>query len=229
MKWVKDNKILYGHVGDKIKIFQMFLNEEFGFNLDEDGYFGEKTYLAIGKLKIITKPIEPIKTVTNEGETKIIDIIDKLARGTFKKRYMKNVTTIVIHHTSVLSSVFPRKNGETSPEFNAKYHLEKWGAGISYNFEIDFGEEIIYRCLNYEDKGYGVRNNNSYTYHICVSANFEVEKVPEKVYGMITQTIKLIEKETNKKYKILGHNEIKGTNTDCPGKNLDMNKLRSLL
>lgn len=123
---------------------------------------------------------------------------------------------IIIHHTATLRD---------STTFNAvkNYHINQLGwKYIGYNWLITFNG-VLHEGRPQNVVGAHTKDDgmNYKSLGISLAGNFENER-PTKAQ---IKTLKGIIKQVRDIYKIplenvLGHNEVKGTSTLCPGKNL---------
>ena len=125
---------------------------------------------------------------------------------------------LIIHHTAT-------SRDTTTFEAVKKYHISKGWGNIGYHFFIEangslFGypeargqDQIGAHCIadgmNYKSLG------------ICLTGNFETEVPTKEQVKTLTNLIVILQKAWDiPNENILSHNEVKGSKTLCPGKNL---------
>jgi len=137
------------------------------------------------------------------------------------KRHTGQWIGLTIHHT----------DGHTTDTVESvkKLHKEKngWGdIGYHYMLEIKDGKGYLKkgRSTGYWGAHAGVDYYNSNYLGLSVAGDYHKNKMPEQIYeDLISAICTLV-----KKFKLThlnGHRECKAT--DCPGKNIDLNKLRT--
>jgi len=147
--------------------------------------------------------------------SKIIDLrkITPRSNGT---RYLSSIKKIARHHSGGLT-------GDWKSFWNYWKNNKKWGTG-GYH-EIILRDGSIQICYDPDEITNGVGKHNSYVYHICLVGNGSFTEAQEKswneraLYNMNRFNLKVAD--------IKGHNEFSGTNTKCPG--IDMNMVRNKL
>lgn len=105
---------------------------------------------------------------------------------------------------------------------------------VGYHFLIeqvdDEVEAIVGRMLDRVGAHCNVGGMNALSIGICVIGNYNAEEVPTLVYY---KTLNLVAALRHvfaiPLEKVLGHCEVKGTATDCPGKRFDMTAFRGEL
>ena len=137
---------------------------------------------------------------------------------------------IIIHHSAT---------DEGSSLYFDKYHYSKGWEGLGYHFVITNGTkgkqdgqiEVSPRWLKQEDgshcKASGMNNK---AIGICLVGNFNTEEVSKKQLDALVYLVGLLRKH----YKIpltriLGHSQVHGAKTDCPGKKFPWRELKSRL
>lgn len=142
---------------------------------------------------------------------------------------MNKVEYLIIHHSGISNQV----NSNQLKAIN-KYHKSLWNFKGSYKWyigyhyfinrkgkitqtraDIDVGAHLYQKKMNYKSLG------------ICLQGNFEIEKPePKQIYALRDLLRKLVRLHSLNKNKIMFHNQY--SNTACPGKNMDLNFVRSL-
>ena len=143
---------------------------------------------------------------------------------------MNNVKYLCLHHSGISNQV----NSNQLKAIN-KYHKSLWnfksslGYYIGYHYFInrkgktthtradtDIGTHCYQQKMNYISLG------------ICLQGNFDIEKPePEQIFALRDLLLKLVRQNSLNKNKIVFHNQY--SNTACPGKNMDLNFVRSLV
>lgn len=143
-------------------------------------------------------------------------------------RGLDDLTTIVLHHDGMSKASTAKYSDLQLMQNIAKYHINtsknvpKGDGGFPYDIFIRNGR--IYQGNDLLPLKYGVRSNNSYTVHVCMSGdyfNHDVLTDPDRkaLIGAI-----LMLKSILPNFKaIKGHGEIVATN--CPG--YDVKKVRT--
>lgn len=137
----------------------------------------------------------------------------------------------MIHHSAVSYDQNPDQF-----EANNNYHKKKWnfksllGCYLGYNYEIAKSGlikqarqdgELTIAC-------YQRGMNSGKCVHICIDGNFNMEEpAPEQIYALRDLLRKLAGKYKIKKEEIVFHNAY--AKKTCPGKNLDLGFVRSLI
>ncbi len=138
---------------------------------------------------------------------------------------------IMIHH----SAVSFQKNPDQF-EANNNYHKEQWnfksslGFYLGYNYEIAKNGRLRQARKDGEETAacYQGEMNNGQCIHICLDGNFDEEK-PEasQVFALRDLLKKLVQQYGIVKENIIFHRDY--ANKTCPGKNMDINFIRSLI
>ncbi|MFH1232998.1 MAG: peptidoglycan recognition family protein [Patescibacteria group bacterium] len=134
---------------------------------------------------------------------------------------MKTSDFIIIHHSATArdSTTLNAVNKAHQKSFNYKSSLG-WYVGYHY---VIIGDGTVYQTRNDTDYGAHCRadNMNSKSIGICLFGNFEIEQPSEKQLESLKKIVEKLRKKYNiKNSNILGHCQINGSKTVCPGKNL---------
>lgn len=134
--------------------------------------------------------------------------------------HLKRIKLIVIHHSQ-------RKID--SPKEIKKRHLARGFEDIGYHFLIS-KKGRLYQGRSEKFVGAHIYSNNKNSIGICLIGNFDQE-LPTK--AQIKTLIKFL-KNKIRNYdisvnNILGHREFPNVEKTCPGKFVDMNKIRETL
>jgi hypothetical protein len=126
---------------------------------------------------------------------------------------------IVIHHSAT-------KKGDAL-SFN-RYHLQKGFGGVGYDFVIDNGTdgepdgqiEITPRWLLQQSGGHcKAFGMNDKAIGICLVGNFNREKVSKAQMTTLVHLVGLLRDYYRiPAENVMGHGQVPGANTDCPGK-----------
>lgn len=138
---------------------------------------------------------------------------------------------IVIHHSAT--------NKGNAERFNAYHKRRGMRNGLAYHFVINNGTagtfdgklEIGPRWKKQINGGHCRQNwvNNS-GIGICLVGNFNKNAVSEKQFSVLYKLCRiLMEKYDIPVRNILGHGEVKGEHSECPGKYFPLRELREAL
>jgi N-acetylmuramoyl-L-alanine amidase len=131
-----------------------------------------------------------------------------------------NWTYIINHHTGA-----EEKNAAQVKN----YHVNTLGwKDVGYNYLIERDGKIVTgRSLNVAGAHCKVAGMNSKGIGIAIIGNLENRKPTNEQYNsLIELNAKLCKNHNISVGNILGHKEVKGAATVCPGKNLNMNNVR---
>lgn len=137
----------------------------------------------------------------------------------------------MLHHSAV-------SHDKNADQFvaNNKYHEGKWGAESSLGFYLGYNYEIAKngRVRQARADGeetiacYQKKMNDGRCLHICLDGNFDLEEpAPEQIYALRDLLRDLASKYGVGKDNIVFHNQY--AKKTCPGKNMDLNFVRSLI
>lgn len=144
---------------------------------------------------------------------KVVDLRGKTMGGSDKRT---KVTKIARHHSATADgnyASFARYWGGTKGWNTGGYH------------EIILRDGTVQLCYNWDTVTNGVYGHNKNTYHICLVGNGSFTDAQEKAFEERAKAaIVLFRLRVS---DVLGHNEFSGTNTTCPG--INMNTVRSRL
>lgn len=137
----------------------------------------------------------------------------------------------MIHHSAVSFTKNPDQF-----EANNNYHKEQWnfissmGFYLGYNYEIARSGRLRQARKDGEQTAACYQNemNNGQCIHICLDGNFDEEK-PEaaQVFALRDLLKKLVQQYKIAKENIVFHRDY--APKSCPGKNMDINFIRSLV
>lgn len=127
---------------------------------------------------------------------------------------------IIVHHTAT--------DAGTSLTIN-KMHQQRGWKGIGYHFIIDNGTvgkedgqiEVAPRWIKQQDGAHcRAAHMNSKGIGVALIGNFSKENVSNKQMEALAYLVNLLSKKYNiPKENIIGHGQVKGAATECPGKN----------
>jgi len=135
---------------------------------------------------------------------------------------------IIIHHSATEEG--------SSLQFH-KSHLSKgWNRGVGYHFVIDNGQsgkqdgeiETTPRWLKQQDGAHcKAAGMNTKGIGICLVGNFNNERVSRAQFKALIHLVNQLRYYYRIPVKnILGHGQVKGSRTDCPGKNFPWTKFK---
>jgi len=126
---------------------------------------------------------------------------------------------IVIHHSAT---------EEGSSLYFDKYHQGKGWEGLGYHFVIDNGTkgkqdgqiEVSPRWIKQEDGSHcSASNMNQKAIGICLVGNFNKEYVSSEQLDALVYLVKILRKYYKIPLKrIIGHKQVSGARTECPGR-----------
>ena len=199
----------------------------------------EKHSVSVEKILMINKIPNPDKLYANQPllipandniEPAALDMVSEYCHfpDGVKGRHWKY---IIIHHSASSSG-----NAREFNEFHLK--IRKWNNGLGYNFVIgngknslDGGIEIGSRWARQINGSHTLASNmNEKAIGICLVGNFEATKPTEKQMETTLEFVRCLRKRYGiSRENVLGHGEVPGASTNCPGKNFDMQKFRESL
>ena len=151
------------------------------------------------------------------------DLMAKVRAATARIKIQRDKwQRIVVHHSAI-------KYGNVE-KYDAAHRLRGMQNGLAYHFLIgngvDAGDgeiEIGPRWLKQQPGGH-VKNHliNQTAIGICLIGNFEKTHPSEKQLAAFTQLMDWLQGVLGKKVHFVGHRELKGEQTVCPGKNFPL-------
>jgi len=141
---------------------------------------------------------------------------------------LKKPTHIVIHHT---------ERDLDFPEFIKlrHKHIRGW-EDIGYHYLIGDNKNphvtngALYPGRSEKLQGSHVKDHNHYSIGICLIGNLDKKPPTKEQIQTLIQFLKSKMKEHNiPSENIKGHNEFPGVTKTCPGKFVDMDKIRDML
>ena len=126
-----------------------------------------------------------------------------------------NPKYIIVHHTAT-------SRDKTTFDAVKRYHTQKLGwSDIGYHFFIDANQMLVGRLRSAVGAHCRADRMNYRSLGVAVTGNFKKEYPTKRQLDMLKETLDNLGKEFNiPKENVLGHKEVKGAKTVCPGKNL---------
>jgi len=138
---------------------------------------------------------------------------------------------IIIHHTAT--------DAGNSLIFNRAHLRRGFDRGIGYHFVIDNGScgkgdgmiEVTPRWLKQQDGAHCKANDmNRQAIGIALVGNFDKDKVSQKQMEALVELVNLLRKYYHIPLsRIMGHGQVPGAATDCPGKRFPWKEFRQRL
>ena len=138
---------------------------------------------------------------------------------------------IMIHHTAVSYD----KNKDQF-KANDNYHRSQWnfkssmGFYLGYNYEIAKNGKVRQARQDGETTAacYQSRMNDGRCIHIAIDGNFDIEKpAPTQIFALRDLMKQLVAKYSIEKKNIVLHKDY--ATKSCPGMNVDINFIRSMI
>lgn len=138
---------------------------------------------------------------------------------------------IMIHHSAVSHDRNPDQF-----EANNNYHKAQWNFKSSLGFYLGYNYEIAKSGLKRQARQDGEQTaacyqgdmNSGQCIHICLDGNFDIEKPEsEQIYALRDLLKGLVKKYGINKENIVFHSQY--AQKSCPGKNMDIMFVRSLV
>lgn len=125
---------------------------------------------------------------------------------------------VVVHHTAGS----PRQ----SVEGVHAYHLRRGWLGLGYNIVQD-DAGVWYEGRGLDARGAHALAHNDTTVGVCLTGNFETDELPPHRYGsLVSMCAALCRRYGLSADDVVGHRELPGAATACPGRYLDVAQLR---
>ena len=199
----------------------------------------QKYSLPVEDILLLNKPPNPDKLYQGQAllipDRKGIDVNNVDLFSAFCN-FPSSVTEmkweyIIIHHSATSAG---------SALAIHEYHLKRnmWRNGLGYDFIIgngngafDGGIEVSHRWAKQMHGSHvAVDDMNAKGIGICLIGNFENTLPTDKQLETLNSLTRYLSKKYNiPPENILGHGEVKGARTQCPGKHLKLEKLRKSL
>jgi len=138
---------------------------------------------------------------------------------------------IIIHHSAT--------DEGSALHFHFAHHLRGFKRGLGYHFVIDNGTrgkedghiEVSPRWLKQLDGAHCKASGmNKKGIGICLVGNFNKVRIPKKQMNSLLHLVNSLRKYYRIPLKnIMGHDQVFGAKTECPGKNFSLDKLKKQL
>ena len=124
-------------------------------------------------------------------------------------RNLSRVHTVVVHHSA---------SGRNVTAANmASYHVNHHGwPGLAYHYVIA-PDGNVYKCNPISMLTYHAKGGNTSGIGVCCLGNFEVHDVPDAQYQALDDLITGIMVAMPQVVNVIGHRQVKGASTACPG------------
>ncbi len=139
----------------------------------------------------------------------------------YRRRGLKEIRRIVLHHSATDTG---------TPEAFARFHVEQKGwPGCSYHYVVTKAG-IVYKCQEASAITYHAAGANKDGLGVCMVGNFDSYDPPlVQMRACMELLVSLCDAYGLRPERVIGHREVKGTIKTCPGKRINMDKLRDLL
>lgn len=126
---------------------------------------------------------------------------------------------VVVHHTAGAAR-------QTVEEIHA-YHQKIGWIGIGYSL-VQTEDGVWREGRGMDAEGAHATGHNRDSIGIVLTGNFEAQPVPEDRYeSLVDMCVYLVRRYGLRSSDVVGHRELPGAATLCPGKHIDMGQLRS--
>jgi len=131
-------------------------------------------------------------------------------------------THIIVHHTGAW---------ERSPQQVKDYHLSLGWRDVGYNYLIDYAGKVhAGRSLSIPGAHCIAGNMNFRGIGIALLGNFEEKTpTPNQMHSLFALSAELCAEHQVHPDRILGHGEVPGAYTGCPGRYLDLSAVRRVV
>ena len=159
-----------------------------------------------------------------EPESRIVDIVDTLLKGSgyYAVRHREAIDLTVVHHTATRASLEPWEA--------ATYHVNtlEW-PGIAYHYFI-VPDGTIYQTNKLETVSYHAGNANTKSIGVALAGNFYSGDGVGRPSLAQQRSLRWLHNVhlpavLGRSIPLLGHKEVPGAQTACPGDNWDWHKL----
>jgi len=148
--------------------------------------------------------LNELKLDKGEGIVNVVDKLPHHPRKHYARRQESDIKYIVIHHSGTK---------EGSPLSFARYHVEHRGwAGIGYHYVIT-KDGTIYKTNNITTVCYHARGGNRRGIGVCLVGIEEFSE--EQLISLDLLIEELLHALPGR--KVIGHREVEGSRTSCPG------------
>jgi len=196
---------------------------------------GETVWRIAKMCDIETRDIMQANTLKKPKELKMgqrLLIPDAAPLGAVISLYpSKKWKYIIIHHSAT--------DEGCALHFHFAHHSRGFERGLGYHFVIDNGTrrkedghiEVSPRWLKQLDGAHCKASDmNKMGIGICLVGNFSKEHVSKKQTASLLYLVNYLRKHYNIPLKnIMGHSQVFGARTECPGKNFSLNEFKKQL
>lgn len=171
--------------------------------------------LAVGQRLFVPRPIA-VERVPDAG-------LEEARRVVGEKRPFSSWRTITLHHSGTLQG--------DATHFDRDHRRRHMG-GLFYHFVIGNGSYASH--VGQIETGWRwkkqVKANRPYDIQICVVGDFSRQQMSEPQFRSLVNLIKILREQYGISIgNIRRHQDIKGKNTECPGKYFPFHRLLSVL
>lgn len=140
--------------------------------------------------------------------------------GQYRKRSLSEITDITVHHTAGPDS--------QTAESIANYHVYSKGwPGIGYHYLINTDGQIL-QVNELDTVSYHNGYNNTAAVGIAMIGNMELGPPTPPQQKSLEKLIQSLKKDLPRLSHLLGHKELPGAATACPGFYTDMDDIREI-
>ena len=161
---------------------------------------------------------------------KVISIVDELPRHPtkeYRNRPASGIRQIIIHNSATKPN---SPDGRKDVEAFASYHINvrDW-PGIGYDYVIG-RDGTVWKTNENKAVNYHAGNANSNSLGICLVGDFDTTTVPSAQWqSALELTRQLMKAYDIQVVKVIGHREVQGASTNCPGLKFSMDLFRKEL
>ena len=137
-----------------------------------------------------------------------MDIIEKTYKWAKPLSKRSATDLLILHHAGVASA---------SPDSIHRTHVGNGWAGIGYHYYIR-KDGTIYRGRPEDTVGAHAYGANSHSIGVCFEGNYQVEQTMPAAQLAAGQALVADIKRRWGISKVIGHKDVAGSTTDCPGK-----------
>lgn len=146
-----------------------------------------------------------------------MNIVEKTYEWAKPLSKRKTTDVLILHHAGVTSA---------SPDSIHRSHIANGWAGIGYHYYIR-KDGTIYRGRPEDTVGAHAYGANSHSIGVCFEGNYEVEPSMPSAQLAAGQALVADIKRRWGISKVIGHREVAGATTDCPGKYFPFSNIAS--
>lgn len=134
----------------------------------------------------------------------------------YDTRPVSDISRVVLHHTDA--------NRSTTWQAVAQYHVTTNGwPGIGYHIGVrQYGERAVVSLLNTPTtRSYHAHTvGNDHGLAVCVAGKFNTNRPSVEELDALRRIMAVIERWRGSPLPVVGHGDVPGNSTDCPGANL---------